>query len=102
MSGFDLKSYLSQIDSIKAYLNVTSPLQTHLKDLDNYLEQIKCINHTSLFSSNNDGQTFLNLDSSSSITLNKEEAKQKLLFKITSLLNENIQLIKATMLVQIS
>ena len=100
MQDSSMKSYLKEIDSIKKYLYSSSQLRIYLSDLDNYLEQIKCVNRSSLFEKDKDNQALFNLDLTANIRLSKEETKQKLLFKITSLANDSIQLVKAALLVK--
>ena len=40
---------MAEIDSVKKYLHSSSDLSKHLNELDNYLEQVKCVNKSRLF-----------------------------------------------------
>ena len=100
MDNFNLKLYLSEIDSIKKYLDSSSDLVKNLNELDNYLEQANCVNHSGLYTVTDESETFLNLQNDSlSVKVNKDETKQKLLFKITNLINQSIDSTKIIMLV---
>jgi hypothetical protein len=100
MDSFNLKLYLSEIDSIKKYLDSSSDLVKNLNELDNYLEQANCVNHSRLYTVTDESETFFNLQNDSlSVKVNKDETKQKLLFKITNLINQSIDSTKIIMLV---
>ena len=115
IEDFNLKSYLHEVDSIKKLLNTeqsnssssSTDLHKNLNELDNYLDQIKCVNLASLFNVKNDDDeddknfntSNLNNEASNLTKLNKLETKQKLLLKLTRLVNESIQLIQMALLV---
>ena len=102
MESFNLKLYMAEIDSVKKYLYSSSDLSKHLNELDNYLEQVKCVNKSRLFLHLDESDTVFDFENkiSSLCKVNKEETKQKLLFKITSLINESIHSTKIIMLVK--
>lgn len=85
-TNFDLKLYLNSINSIgkELELNSSTQLGKNLNELDNYLNQINCIKKSFIF--NNEE---INKE------LNNKEIKQKLLFKINQLVNQNIKIIQA-------
>lgn len=102
MENFNLKLYMAEIDSVKKYLHSSSDLSKHLNELDNYLEQVKCVNKSRLFLHLDESDAIFDFENkfSSLCKVNKEETKQKLLFKITSLINESIHSTKIIMLVK--
>lgn len=101
MESFNLKLYLTEIDAIKKYLYSSSDLLGHLNELDNYLEQVKCVKKSRLFLLSDESETFFNVEKDSfNVKVNKEETKQKLLFKITSLINQSIHSTKLILLVK--
>ena len=101
MESFNLKLYLAEIDSVKKYLHSSSDLLKHLNELDNYLEQVKCVKKSRLFFFTEESDNFFNLENNPfNVKVNKEETKQKLLFKITSLINQSIHSTKNIMLVK--
>ena len=100
------KAYLHELDSIRNELASASEMSKHLAELDNYLEQIKCVKTSSLFKIKDDEETScffntsnLSIDASNLTKVNKLETKQKLLFKVTRLVNESVQQIQLTLLV---
>ena len=92
MNLFDLNVYLNCLKSIKCELETDSSADTpclaqSLNNLQNYLEQIKSIEHSVVFKQGNQHAA------TSKSLYSKEELKSKLLFKLNNCLNEEFETI---------
>ena len=91
MNVFDLSVYLNCLKSIKCELETNSAdtpcLSLALNNLENYLEQIKSIEHSVIFQQDNQSAT------TSKSLYSKQELKIKLLFKLNNCLNEEFETI---------
>lgn len=79
---YDLGIYLKELEAIKSIFKFEkeSKLNTAIRNLGNYLNQVKCINVCELFESSGDKKCFGEL--------NPVELKSKVLFKLNILINE--------------
>lgn len=89
----DLDIYINDINFIEKELNISdsSKLHTLFEYIENYLEQIQAIK--SPLSTTFSGQS--EADNNKFSALDREELKQKLLFKLNRLMTEKIELAEA-------